>query len=115
MTSRSPSPPRGSARTAPPSLRSQRPPSAHFSPPSSCSAASADGGRLVNGGVELTLRKASRAATFDPETGAHFYLNVEVSDLAATSRELAARGLALLGPPRETAIGRFARVRDPAG
>jgi len=71
--------------------------------------------RLASGGLEITLRKTARLSTVDPDQGAHFYLNVEVSDLATTVHELERRGLALSAPPRETAIGYFASLRDPAG
>jgi catechol 2,3-dioxygenase-like lactoylglutathione lyase family enzyme len=74
-----------------------------------------DAVRLANGEVELTLRKVGLPATFDPEKVPHFYLNVEVNDLATTVGELEKRQLALLGPRRETAIGYFASLRDPAG
>lgn len=70
---------------------------------------------LANGGVRLLLRQALRRSEVEPDQGAHFYLNVEVHDLAATVEELAKLGLALAGPPRDTAIGRFAALKDPAG
>lgn len=71
--------------------------------------------RLANGGVEITLRRSAGPATFDPAREAHVYLNLEVSDLAATTKELEKRGLALIAPPRQTAIGLFAALRDPSG
>jgi catechol 2,3-dioxygenase-like lactoylglutathione lyase family enzyme len=76
---------------------------------------SADEVHFANGGVELELRRAGRPAALDPEQQAHIYLNLEVSDLAATAKSLERWGLALLAPPRETAIGFFAALRDPAG
>jgi len=77
--------------------------------------ASADEVHLASGGVELELRRAGRPAALDPERQAHVYLNLEESDLAATEKALERWGLALLAPPRETAIGFFAALRDPAG
>jgi catechol 2,3-dioxygenase-like lactoylglutathione lyase family enzyme len=71
--------------------------------------------RLANGGVELTLHKVARTADLDPDRAAYVYLNVEVRDLATTTRQLGKHGLAPIAPPRETVIGRFASIRDPAG
>jgi predicted enzyme related to lactoylglutathione lyase len=75
----------------------------------------ADEVHLSNGGVEIILRRATQPAAFDPARQAHIYLNLEVSDLAATTRELEKRGLGLVAPPKTTAIGLFAALRDPAG
>lgn len=72
--------------------------------------------RLRLGAVELRLRAVERPRRADPDRAANVYANVQVEEIAATVRELVTEGFPpLRGRPRETAIGLFASLTDPAG
>lgn len=71
---------------------------------------------LQNGAVELTLRRAERAAAIDYPDEAETHVNLEIDDVGKTLEAVRAAGVALLGEvPEQSQIGPFLVVRDPAG
>lgn len=71
---------------------------------------------LENGAVELTLRRAERAAEIDYPDEAETHVNLEIEDVAETLEAVRAAGVTLLGEvPEQSQIGPFLVVRDPAG
>lgn len=71
---------------------------------------------LRNGAVELTLRRAERAAEIDYPLQAETHVNLEVEDLDETLAAVRAADVPLLGKiPEQSQIGPFLVVRDPAG
>jgi catechol 2,3-dioxygenase-like lactoylglutathione lyase family enzyme len=87
-----------------------------FAPESPEAARGASPVRLRLGPVELRLRQVEMRRVADPDRAANVYVNVQVPEIAATSRELSAGGFApLRGELRSTAIGVFASLTDPAG
>ncbi len=71
---------------------------------------------LKNGEVELTLRRAERAAEIDYPDEAETHVNLEIEDVGKTLEAVRAAGVTLLGEvPEQSQIGPFLVVRDPAG